>query len=73
MKYFALIIALFGGLSLSAQNSLLEEGDYYFDTFNFPEAMQFYLEAYQGDSVNPYIARHIGLCMRKLGDARRIC
>ena len=67
MKHFALIIALFGGLSLSAQHSLLEEGDYYFDTFNFPEAMQFYLEAYQGDSVNPYIARHIGLCMRKLG------
>lgn len=67
MKHFALLIALFGCLSISAQNSLLEEGDYYFDKFNFPEAMQFYLEAYQGDSVNPYIARHIGLCMRKLG------
>jgi len=44
MKYFALIIALFGGLSLSAQNSLLEEGDYYFDTFTSLKQCSFTLK-----------------------------
>lgn len=67
MKKFILFIALIASIGASAQNSMIEEGDYYFDKFNFPEAMQFYLEAYQGDSSNAYVARHIGLCMRKLG------
>lgn len=55
------------GLTSQAQQSLLERGDKLFDKFNFAEAILYYQDAFNEDTLNVYAAEHIGLCLRKLG------
>ncbi|MFM1930990.1 MAG: photosystem chlorophyll a apoprotein [Bacteroidota bacterium] len=67
MKALLTLSALLLTFNIFAQRGLTEEADRLFDKFSYPEALDYYRDAWQQDSTSAHTARQIGLCMRKLG------